>query len=217
MNVIVVGCGRLGAMLAYQLYRKKHRVTVIDLSASAFDSLPPDFHGRTMEGEVLNQDLLHRAGIEQADAFVSVTSSDPLNAVVCHVARSVYNVPTVIARNYDPRWLPMLESFSLQHVSPALWATQHFEEMIESSLTSVLSVGHGEVEIYEIAIPDAWVGKTVGQALPPGAMLVAITRAGKATLPSSETQLEEHDVIHVGATLEGITALHAHLQQGQEE
>lgn len=217
MNVIVVGCGRLGATLAYQLYRKKHRVTVIDLAASAFGNLPPDFHGRTMEGEVLNQDMLHRAGIEQADAFVAVTSSDSLNSVACHVARSIYNVPIVIARNYDPRWLPLLEAFNLQSVSSALWATQHIEEMMESTLTPVLSAGHGEVEVYEVTIPDAWAGKTVGQVLPAGSTPVALTRAGKAALPTDGTLLEEHDVIHVSATLEGITALRSRLMPGQEE
>ncbi len=217
MNVIIVGCGRLGATLAYQLYRKKHRVTVIDLAAGAFGNLPPDFHGRTMEGEVLNQDMLHRAGIEQAEAFIAVTSSDSLNAVACHVARSIYKVPTVIARNYDPRWLALLEIFGLQTVSSALWATQHIEEMIEQTWTPVLSAGHGEVEVYEIGIPDSWGGKTVGMVLPPGSTPVAVTRTGKAILATADTLLEQHDVIHVGATLEGITALQSRINEGQEE
>ena len=51
MNVIVVGCGRVGAALAYQLHKKGHQVTVIDQGDSAFDNLPPDFNGRTVEGE----------------------------------------------------------------------------------------------------------------------------------------------------------------------
>lgn len=216
MNVIVVGCGRLGATLAYQLYRKKHRVTVIDLAAAAFGNLPPDFHGRTMEGEVLNQDMLHRAGVEQADAIVAVTSSDSLNAVVCHVARSIYHVPTVIARNYDPRWLALLEAFGLQTVSSALWATQHIEEMMEANLTPVLSTGHGEVEVYEVAVPDAWAGKTIRQVLPAGSTPVAVTRAGRATLPTADTELAAHDMIHVGATLEGITALRERLKEDKE-
>ena len=216
MNVIVVGCGRMGATLAYQLYRKKHRVTVIDLTAAAFGNLPPDFHGRTMEGEVLNQDMLIRAGVEQAEAFVAVTSSDTLNAVVCHLARTFYKVPTVIARNYDPRWLPLLEAFGLQTVSSALWAAQHIEELMESNFTSVLSAGHGEVEVYEVTIPNAWGGKTVSQVLPSGSTPVAVTRAGKAMLPTGDTLLESHDVLHIGATLEGITALRARLNELQE-
>ena len=64
MQVIVVGCGRLGAELAHRLFKRGHDVTVIDQVAAAFDNLHPLFRGRTVEGEVLNQDVLHRAGIE---------------------------------------------------------------------------------------------------------------------------------------------------------
>ncbi len=216
MNVIIVGCGRMGGTVAYQLYRKNHRVTIIDLYQAAFANLPADFRGRTMEGEALNQDVLHRAGIEQADAFIAATNSDSLNASLCHVARVVYKVPNVIARNYDPRWLPMLEAFNLQTVSTALWAALHVEELIASSLTSVLSTGHGEVEIYEVIIPGAWAGKALGTVLPKQCMPVAITRAGKSLLPAADTVLEAGDVIHVSATLEGVTSLRAELPGNQE-
>jgi trk system potassium uptake protein len=50
MNMIVIGCGRVGAELAYRLYKKGHRVTVIDKVDSAFANLPPDFRGRTWKG-----------------------------------------------------------------------------------------------------------------------------------------------------------------------
>ena len=50
MNYIVVGSGRLGATLAYQLFLNQHKVTVIDLDGAAFANLPPDFRGRTIEG-----------------------------------------------------------------------------------------------------------------------------------------------------------------------
>ena len=49
MNVIIVGCGRVGAELAYRLFTNGHRVCVIDRSQEAFKDLPPDFRGRTLE------------------------------------------------------------------------------------------------------------------------------------------------------------------------
>ena len=76
MQVIVVGCGRLGAELAHRLFKRGHDVTVIDQVVAAFDNLNPLFRGRTVEGEVLNQDVLHRAGIEHAEALAAVTNSD---------------------------------------------------------------------------------------------------------------------------------------------
>ena len=75
--------------------------------------------------------MLHRAGIEQADGLAAVTSSDSVNAVVGHVARTVYRVPNVVTRNYDPRWRPLHEAFGLQMVSSATWGAQRLEELLE--------------------------------------------------------------------------------------
>ena len=104
MNIIVVGCGRVGAELAYRLFQQGHQVTVIDYLSTAFANLPPDFRGRTIQGEALNQQVLHRAGIEKADGLAMVTSSDTVNAVVAHAAKMVYGISNIIVRNYDPRW-----------------------------------------------------------------------------------------------------------------
>jgi trk system potassium uptake protein TrkA len=213
MNVIVVGCGRVGAELAYRLYQRGYQVTVVDQVASAFDSLPPDFRGRMLEGEVLAQDVLHRAGIEQADALAAVTSSDSLNAVVAHVARTVYHVPNVVVRNYDPRWRPLYEAFGLQVVSPASWGAQRIEELLyPAHAHTVFSAGNGEVEIYEVAVPESWHSRSLHDLLTEGqCVAVALTRAGRAMLPSSGTRLEAGDVLHVSATLEGIEALQSRL------
>jgi trk system potassium uptake protein TrkA len=213
MNVIVVGCGRVGSELAYRLYQKGHKVTVIDQVEAAFDSLPPDFRGHTVEGEVLNQDVLRRAGIEQTDGLASVTNSDALNAVVGHIARTVYRVPRVVVRNYDPRWRPLHEAFGFQVVCSASWGVGRVEELLhDAPLRGVFSAGNGEVEIYEFPVPAAWDGRKLQELLSAGQCLaVAVTRAGRAMLPSSETVLAAGDVVHLSATWEGIEALRARL------
>ena len=66
MKAVVVGCGRLGAELAYRLYQRGHEVAVVDLDEKAFSRLPDDFEGRFSEGDALNRDVLRRAGIEKA-------------------------------------------------------------------------------------------------------------------------------------------------------
>ena len=60
MNVVVVGCGRMGAELAYRLYQNKSQVTVVDQSGEAFLNLPYDFRGRMLEGDMLSSDMLSR-------------------------------------------------------------------------------------------------------------------------------------------------------------
>ncbi len=130
LNVIVIGCGRVGAELAYALYRKGHKVTVIDQDSDAFLNLPEDFRGMTMRGDVLTQDVLMRAGIEHAHALAAVTPSDSVNTVLGHIARDVYNVPKVVVRNYDPRKRALHEAFGLQVISPVSMGAQRMEEIM---------------------------------------------------------------------------------------
>jgi trk system potassium uptake protein TrkA len=218
MNIIVVGCGRVGAELAYRLYQKGHQVTVIDQLDTAFDNLPPDFRGRMVEEEVLNQDVLRRAGIEQADGLAAVTNSDSVNAVVAHVARAAYHVPNVVVRNYDPSWRPLHEAFGLQVISSASWGAQRLEELLyHAEIRTVFSAGNGEVEIYEFSVPEAWHGRSLQELLPEGQCLaVALTRAGRAILPSDEMLLEAGDVVLLSATADGIEVLRQQLSSAQE-
>jgi trk system potassium uptake protein TrkA len=131
MFIVIVGCGRVGSELASALYRKGHQVTIIDHVGSSFEHLPPDYRGRTIEAEVLSEDVLKNAGVEQAGGLAAVTNSDPVNAVVGHVARTVYGVPNVVVRNYDPRWQPLFEVFGLEVVSSTAWGASRIEELLE--------------------------------------------------------------------------------------
>jgi len=218
MNIIVIGCGRVGAELAYRLYKKGHRVTVVDQTDSAFANLPHDFRGRTIEGEALDMDVLHRAGIEQASGLAMVTSSDSLNAVIAHLARTVYNISNVVVRNYDPHWRSLYEAFGQQVISSSSWGAQRLEELLyHAEMHTVFSSGNGEVEVYEFAVPEAWAGKRLRDLLPEADILpVSITRAGRAMMPDLNELLVESDIILVSATLEGIEALRQRMNQLQE-
>jgi trk system potassium uptake protein len=218
MNFIVVGCGRLGSELAQRLYEGGHRVTVVDPVRASFDNLSPGFRGQTIEGEALNQDVLRRAGIAQADGLAAATNVDSINAVVAHIARSVYHVPNVVVRNYDPRWRPVHESFGLHMVSSTSWGAQRLEEMLyQSEIRTVFSAGNGEVEIYEFGLPATWNGASLADLFPESTCTAsAITRAGKAQLPSDDVRLETGDVILVSATMEGILALRQRLGRAKE-
>jgi trk system potassium uptake protein TrkA len=213
MNVIVVGCGRVGAELAYRLYQRKYHVTVVDRVAMAFNSLPSAFRGRTLEGDVLSEAMLHRAGIENADALAAVTSSDSLNGVIGYVAATVYKVPSVVVRNYDPWHRPLVEAFGLQVVASSTWGAQRIEELlIPGAVIPLVSAGNGEVEICELVVPASWAGRTVAELAATGpAVVAALTRAGRGTLPEPGTVLQTGDALHVSTTPEGLTVLRQHL------
>jgi len=218
MKVIVVGCGRYGSELAYRLYKSGHDVSIIDENESAFKILQPDFMGTLHEGDVLNQDVLHRAGIEDADALAAVTDNDSLNMVVGHIASKIYKISRVVVRNYNPQYRSMFEDFGLQVVSSTSWGAQRLEEMIfHASTRTVFSAGNGEVEIYELVVPDKWVGKSLGELYPcEGSILVALTRSGRAHLPALDLKIEAGDVILVSATFEGIDAMRKQICADEE-
>jgi trk system potassium uptake protein TrkA len=214
MNFIVVGCGRVGAELSYRLFKGGHQVTIVDSDRESFNRLHSDFRGRTLEGEGLAETVLERAGIKEADGLAAVTNSDTLNAVVAHTAHIFYHVPVVVVRNYDPKLRAVIESFGLETVSSTFWGAQRVEELLINPLQRmVYSAGNGEVEVYEISIPEGWNGRTLGELMEPLAQCyaVAITRAGRSFLPEAGIVLQSGDLINVSSTYEGIRALASRL------
>jgi trk system potassium uptake protein TrkA len=210
----------VGAELCYRLFKSGHQVVVVDNRKEAFNRLHPDFRGRTLEGEGLAESVLERAGIREADGLAAVTNSDTLNAVVAHVAREFYDVPTIVARNYDPNLRPVIEAFGFQTVGSTYWGAQRVEELLMNpSHRVVYSPGNGEVEVYEITIPENWNGRTLGELLDPieqQCQPVALARAGRAFLPEPGTQLQAGDLLNVSCTFEGIGALTARLSKKPE-
>jgi trk system potassium uptake protein len=218
MNFIVVGCGRVGAELSFKLFKNGHQVVVVDNDQKSFNRLHPDFRGRTVEGEALSSDTLDRAGLEKADGIAAVTNSDTMNAVIGHIARVHYpQVKQVVVRNYDPAMRDMLEAFELQLVSSTAWGAERVQELlIDPSFRAVFSAGNGEVELYEMYISDKWEGKILSDLLAGcgDTVVAALTRSGRAELPSRESILKSGDILTVSATLEGVRALRAHIQEG---
>jgi trk system potassium uptake protein len=214
MKFIIIGCGRVGAELAHHLFKSGYQVVVVDANKQAFNRLPPDFRGRTLEGEGLAESVLERAGIREADGLAAVTNSDALNAVVSHAAREFFGVPVVVARNYDPGLRGLMEAFSLLTVGSTIWGAQRVEELlVNPSEKVVYSAGNGEVEIYEVRIPEEWNNHTLGELM--GSLsecrAVALTRAGRSSLPEADTKLHTGDLLNVSSTFGGIEALSAYL------
>jgi trk system potassium uptake protein TrkA len=102
VNVVIVGCGRVGARLATSLDQSGHHVSVVDLQQPAFRRLPQDFNGRSILGTGIDTDVLKSAGIEEADAFFAVTNGDNTNIMAAQIAQRIFDVSHVAARIYDP-------------------------------------------------------------------------------------------------------------------
>lgn len=219
MKVIVVGCGRFGVELAYHLSKRGDEVVVLDTSSEAFGSLPQDFDGRLVEGDAMNQDVLLRAGIEEADALAVVTNSDVLNLVVGRIALEVYNVPNVVARNYEIFTRELYELFNLQVVNAATWGAQRMVELLSHKEARLVhSVGNGEVAFYEVVVPANWEGKPLTEILDgDGWQLTAVTRGGRAFIASDDVMLECGDILSICATARGAEALRERVAEARGE
>ena len=103
MDIIIVGCGRVGSHLANLLSEDGHNVSVIDRRAEAFQNLGRDFNGRTVKGIGFDSDVLIEAGIEDCDVLAAVMSSDNSNLMTAEVARRLFGIRHVITRLYEAR------------------------------------------------------------------------------------------------------------------
>jgi trk system potassium uptake protein TrkA len=102
MRVVIMGCGRVGARVAGLLDHSGNEITVIDTDSRAFRRLPAGFGGDTVIGTGIDEDVLRKAGIEDANAFIAVTNGDNRNIMAAQVARLIFEVPMVVCRIYDP-------------------------------------------------------------------------------------------------------------------
>lgn len=132
MKIVILGCGRVGATLATMLDRAGHTVSVVDQSSDAFQRLNPDFSGDTIVGNGVDEDILIRAGIRDADAFVAVTNGDNRNIMASQIAKEIFKVKKVMCRIYDPIREETYHELGLDTISPTIIGAQMFFDAILS-------------------------------------------------------------------------------------
>lgn len=131
MRVIIVGCSRVGAMVARVLVADGHQVTVVDINRNSFSRLGPDFPGEMVLGNGIDEDVLRKAGIEQAEGFASLTNGDNRNIMAAQIAREIFHVPRVITRIYDPIRENVYRELGLNTTSPTLTGVREIHRMLK--------------------------------------------------------------------------------------
>ena len=131
MKVVIMGCGRVGAQLAGTLDAGGHEISIIDTDSYSFRQLPADFKGNAVVGDGMDEEVLKKAGIEEADVFVSVTPGDNRNVMVGQIAKHIYRVPKVVCRIHDPIREDMYRNLGLDTVSPTKVVAGLLKEKIE--------------------------------------------------------------------------------------
>jgi trk system potassium uptake protein len=219
MKVIIVGCGQVGAILAYELYKMTHQVVVIDQDGNAFDHLPEDFQGRIVQGDVLTKTVLHRAEVSGADALFALTNSDPLNALIAHIAQTEYQVPIVAARNNDPRQLDLQQAFGITVIGTPGWRADSVVDLLSGESVRAIRLDHNaDVVIYKIIVPPKWAGYNLDELIPTNQVEIIKWLRNGGDLPPEEPHiLVAGDQIYLRADADVIETMRAQLDAGQEQ
>jgi trk system potassium uptake protein TrkA len=131
MKVIIMGCGRVGGRLATLLDAEGHKVIIIDVDSYSFRWLPSSFKGTALVGNGLDEETLIKAGIQNAEIFVSTTQGDNRNVMAAQIAKHIFNVPRVVSRIYDPIREEMYSKLGIETISPTKVGADLLKNLIE--------------------------------------------------------------------------------------
>jgi trk system potassium uptake protein TrkA len=219
MHVIVVGCGRVGSELAVALERDGHSVSIIDKNRNAFRRLPERWTGRAVVGFGFDRDHLEQAGIHEAQALAAVTSGDNSNILTARIARERFEIASVVARIYDPRRAVIYQRLGIPTVATVRWtADQMLRRLLPAGSEPLWRDPSGAVQLAEVHTSPKWIGHRISRLEEEtGARVAFLTRLGEAILPTSQTVLQEGDLVHVMMRTDDVEKVEAAFAKGPEE
>ena len=128
MNVVIMGCSRLGARIASELDRRGNTVTVVDVDSNSFRRLADTYSGETVIGTGIDEDVLINAHIEEADLFIAATNGDNRNIMAAQLAKTAFGVEQVMCRIYDPVRTDAFGKLGITTISPTVEMANLFLE-----------------------------------------------------------------------------------------
>lgn len=197
MNIIVIGCGKVGSKLAEVLADDGHDIVIIDSDRNAFKLLRPDFNGVTIVGVPIDQDVLKQAGIETAEAFAAVTPDDNINIMACQVAKEIFKVPKVMARIYNPEREHVFHQFGLETICP----TNMTVDVIRSKILGEIGSSHHTIGGESFTFRRQFVekddsGKKLGTIkVKENSLIFGVLQQGAFMFPDSGLKLERGDIV----------------------
>jgi len=226
MKIIILGAGQVGSSVAENLSREANDITVVDNRAECLEALQDRLDIRTIQGDASHPDMLRRAGADDADMVIAVTSSDETNMVACQVAYSLFHTPTKIARVRAHGYInhPQLftqEAFPVDMlISPEQVVIDLVGRLVEfPGALQVLDFANGRVRL--VAVKAYYGGPMVGHELSelsehmPGieTRVAAIYRRGQAIIPQGDTVIEVDDEVFFIASKENIRAVMSEMRR----
>ncbi|MBQ9728001.1 MAG: Trk system potassium transporter TrkA [Clostridia bacterium] len=210
MNVIIVGCGRVGRTLAEKLNGDGNAVTVIDMSKDKINAITDRCDVMGVVGNGATHTVQREAGIERADLFIAVTNSDELNLLCCMIAKKEGNCRT-IARVKNPQYSKEMsylkEELGLAMViNPEYAAAEEIARVLRfPSALTIEPFAKGKVELIKFKLPkeSMLIGmsvKEMAMKLRPDVLVCTVERGQEAYIANGDTVFEERDVVSIVAS-----------------
>ena len=134
MYITIVGCGRLGSMLAEDLANNGHDIAIIDRNAKSLETLGSGFNGLRVKGVEFDNDVLIDAGIQHTDCLIAATPFDNINITVALVAKKIFSVPRIIAKINDPQKKRVYDGLAIETINPIELSAYILKTRIEEKL-----------------------------------------------------------------------------------
>lgn len=204
LNIIIVGCGKVGATLTEQLTKEGHDITLIDQDPAKIQDLTNLYDVMGLVGTGASYGVQMEAGIDSADLIIAVTDSDELNLLCCTVAKRVGHC-AAIARVRNPDYSDEIaylrEKLGLAMIiNPDLSAALEAARVLSLPLAlEIHSFAHGQAENIQVKLPDdnVLVGQDIASlgrsGLSQNILICAVERDADVIIPSGDFQFEAGD------------------------
>ena len=213
MNIIIVGCGKVGQKLTEMLcHENEHDITAIDIRTKIVQELTNEYDVMGVTGNGASFDVLHEAGVVNADILIAVTGSDELNLLTCLVAKKAGNCQT-IARVRKPEYAKELHFFKedlglAMIINPELAAASEMARILRfPSAISIDTFAKGRVEILKFKIPDNSILNNrkiveIPTKLNCNILICGVERGDEAFIPGGDFVLHDGDFISIVSSIE---------------
>jgi len=197
MQIIVIGCGKVGSSLARELVNSGNDVVIIENDMRLLQNAE-DVDCMKINGVPIDKDILKSAGIEQTDAVCAVTQDDNMNIMTSQVAKEIFNVKKVITRIFNPRSKVLFEEFGLDTVcSTTLTVNAILRSLGDESDDNSHRVYGTDVTFSESNLENKYIGMTINEfSTIAGKHIAGLLRNGKLVLalPGIKIEKEDHAV-----------------------
>ncbi len=210
MYAVIVGCGRVGSLLATTLSSRGHNIVIVDMGGERFQGLGQQFTGDTLVGDGTAVEVLKESGIEKADALIMATNDDNSNLMGAQIARKMFGVRRVIVRIKDPKKFSVYKEYALEMVSATTLAANKIYELLSTTqnIEIIGSMGDGKAKIVRFLLPSDKACKHLAKLIASGVFVpVSISEDESFALGIDMERLKPGAVVSGGILSENLRHL----------